>query len=472
VEGRRLTKGNPAKGNSRRTPSRKTELTNVLDRIRKVAESDREVKFTSLWHLVCNTDRLEEAYFGLRRSAAAGVDGETWETYGVDLESNLADLSARLRRGAYRPKPVKRIHIPKSDGRQRPIGIPALEDKIVQRATVEVLNAIYETDFLGFSYGFRPGRSQHDALDAVVVGIERRKVNWVLDCDIRAFFDSISHEWLEKFISHRIADKRVLRHVKKWLKAGVLEEGEWKETTKGSPQGGSVSPLLANVYLHYVFDLWADLWRSQRAKGDVIIVRFADDVIVGFEHREDAERFRDELAQRLRKFDLELHPEKTRLIRFGRTAARDHDGSGGSKPGTFEFLGFTHISGKTRKGCFTVKRRSSSKRMQRTLTRIMEKILRRWQLPIREQGEWLGKVVNGWFQYHAVPFNYEALSRFRHEVVQRWLRALRRRSQRGHRLTWQRFLRYVEWWIPRPRILHPFPKQRLRVTTQGRSPVR
>lgn len=471
VEGRESAKGN-SDGQNRNRAQKRAALQSKLDRVRQKAKEEKETRFTTLWHHVYDVDRLREAYFGLERKSAAGVDGETWQQYGQNLEENLRDLSERLKRGAYRAKPVRRVYLPKSDGRKRPIGVPALEDKIAQRSTVEVLNAIYESDFLGFSYGFRPGRSQHDALDAVVVGIERRKVNWVLDVDVRAFFDSISHEWLEKFISHRITDKRVLRHVKKWLKAGVLEEGEWKETTKGSPQGGSVSPLLANVYLHYVFDLWADLWRSQRAKGDVIIVRFADDVIVGFEHREDAERFQEELAERLRKFDLELHPDKTRLIRFGRSAHRDHRDGGGGKPGTFEFLGFVHICGTTRKGGFTVKRRSSAKRMRRTLLRIKEELLRRWHLPIRDQGLWLKKVVRGWFGYHGVPFNIDALSRFRHEVVRRWFWALRRRSQRGKRLTWSRFYRYVEWWLPRPKIVHPFPIQRLRVTTRGRSPVR
>lgn len=471
VEGRRPAKGNSGQQNRHRAQERE-RLQHALDRVRQKASKEKETQFTTLWHHVYDVGRLREAYFRLQRRSAPGVDGETWEDYGRNLEANLEDLSARLKRGAYRAKPVRRVYIPKSDGRERPIGVPALEDKIAQRATVEVLNAIYETDFLGFSYGFRPGRSQHDALDAVVVGIERTNVNWVLDADIRGFFDAISHEWLVKFVEHRIGDKRVIRHVKKWLKAGVMEDGTWRESEQGSPQGGSISPLLANVYLHYVLDLWVAQWRRRHAKGDMIIVRYADDFIVGFQHRADAERFQRELAERLRHFELELHPEKTRLIEFGRFAEKNQDRRGGPRPPTFEFLGFAHYCGKNRKGGFTVKRRSSSKRMQRTLVKISKELRRRWCMAVSEQGAWLRRVVQGWLQYHAVPHNYAALSRFHHEVGQRWFKALRRRSQRGSRLKWQRMARLIARWLPRPRILHPYPYERLRVRTRGRSPVR
>ncbi len=470
VEERGSTKGNADRQTRDRAQDR-TALQSALARVREKAREDRELRFTTLWHHVYDTRQLCEAYFGLTRRSAPGIDGETWKTYGQDLEANLEDLSGRLQRGAYRAKPVRRVHIPKGDGRQRPIGVPSLEDKIVQRATTEVLNAIYETDFVGFSYGFRPGRSAHDALDAVAVGLERKKVNWVLDADIRGFFDSMSHEWLEKFVEHRISDKRVVRHLKKWLKAGVLEDGRLTHAEKGSPQGGSISPLLANIYLHYVLDLWVQQWRRRHSGGDMVIVRYADDFIVGFEHRTDAERFLEELTERFRQFCLELNPDKTRLIEFGRFAAERRNKRGGGKPDTFDFLGFTHYVGKTRQGHFRVKRRTAGKRMREKLKDISRELRRRMHLPIPEQGRWLRSVVNGWFRYYAVPFNFDALNRFRHQVARRWNKALRRRSQRGQ-MPWTRFERLRAKWLPRPRILHPYPSERLVVITRGRSPVR
>ena len=295
-------------------------------------------------------DLLRWSFHQLKRRAAAGIDGVTWDQYEADLESNLADLHGRVQRGAYRAKPSRRQYIPKPDGRQRPLGIAALEDKIVQRAVVEMLNAIYETDFLGFSYGFRPGRSQHQALDALAIAIYRKKVNWILDADIRAFFDSISQEWLIRFLEHRIADRRLLRLIGKWLKAGVLEDGRLLTVERGTPQGAVISPLLANIYLHYVYDLWVHHWRRRLAQGEVIVVRYADDIVVGFQYRADAERFLDELRQRLEEFGLELHPEKTRIIEFGRFAHANRQARGLGKPETFAFLGFTHICGRTREG--------------------------------------------------------------------------------------------------------------------------
>jgi group II intron reverse transcriptase/maturase len=348
MEGRGLAKGNLPQQNASRTPSREDALS-ALERVRQAAKKDKKLRFTALLHHIYDPERLREAYFCLKKEAAPGVDGETWRHYGETLEDNLQDLSHRLKRGAYRAKPVRRVYIPKADGRQRPLGVTALEDKIVQRAAVEVLNAIYETDFLGFSYGFRPGRSQHQALDALYTGLLTRKVNWVLDVDIRGFFDAISHEWLVKFIEHRIADRRVVRLIQKWLNAGVLEDGKRTRTEEGTPQGGSASPLLANVYLHYVFDLWVQTWRQKRAHGEVIVVRFADDIVVGFHSQADAEQFRAELTERMQKFNLELHPEKTRLLEFGPYAIDQRQWRGEGKPETFNFLGFSVLQKHTDK---------------------------------------------------------------------------------------------------------------------------
>ena len=470
VEGRRPAKGNPAEQNRLRT-LRRARLQQALDRVRKAARKDKEKRFTALWHHVYNPERLREAFGRVDRKAAPGVDGETWQHYAENLEGNLQDLSAKLKRGAYRARPVRRVYIPKADGQQRPIGVPALEDKIVQRATVEVLNAVYETDFLGFSYGFRPGRSQHNALDALAVGIDTKRVNWVLDADIRGFFDAIEHEWLIKFIEHRIADKRIVRHIKKWLKAGVLENGESIRTTQGTPQGGSVSPLLANVYLHYVFDLWAHSWRKRRAHGDVVIVRYADDFVVGFERREEAEQFLADLKERFLMFGLELHPDKTRLIEFGRFAAERREGRGDGKPDTFDFLGFTHACGKTRRGKFALKRKTSRKRLLRKLQSLKVELRRRINYSVSEVGTWLRSVICGHFRYYGVPGNIAALAAFRHWVERLWLRTLRRRSHKA-RMPWDKMYRLSQKWLPSPRIVHPHPNKRLYVTTRGRSPVR
>jgi group II intron reverse transcriptase/maturase len=423
------------------------------------------MRFTALLHHIYDVNRLRAAYLALKRDASAGVDGETWRSYGENLEGNLADLSERLQRGAYRAKPVRRVYIPKADGRQRPLGVTALEDKIVQRATVEVLNAIYETDFLGFSYGFRPGRSQHNALDALYAALLTKKVNWVLDVDVRGFFDTIDHGWLVKFVEHRIADRRVVRLIQKWLNAGVLEDGKRTRVKEGTPQGGSASPLLGNVYLHYVFDLWVQQWRKTRTGGDMVVVRFADDIVLGFQHRSDAERFQCELAERFGKFHLELHPEKTRLIEFGPFAAdnrrRRHEG----KPETFDFLGFTHICAKKRSnGRFTVFRQTIRKRLQAKLSEVKAELRRRMHHPIRELGVWLCSVVTGHFRYYGVPTNRAALRVFRHQVGRLWMRTLRRRGQR-HRLTWQRMYKHINRWLPPAREYHPYPLKRLGVIT-------
>lgn len=470
VEGRRPAKGNAA-GETRPGRSAGPDALSGLGRVRRVAAADKDARFTALLHHV-DVDRLRAAYLALSPRAAPGVDGVGWADYGLDLEDNLRDLHARVHGGAYRARPSRRVYIPKPDGRQRPLAVAALEDKILQRALVEVLNAIYETDFLGFSYGFRPGRSPHQALDALAAGIVGRKVNWVLDADFSEYFASLDHRWLVKFLEHRIADRRVLRLIQKWLAAGVIEKGSWTAFAEGVPQGASVSPLLANVYAHYVLDLWAHQWRTRHARGEVIIVRWADDFVVGFEHREDAERFWAELRDRLAKFGLELNAEKTRLIEFGRYAARDRKARGLGKPETFRFLGFTHICAQTRKsGRFKLKRITDSKRVRAKLLAVKSEMARRMHQPIPEQGRWLARVLQGHYNYYAVPDNIEALDAFRKGIIRHWLKTLRRRSQR-HRLSWLRMRRLADRWLPRPRILHPWPEQRFTAKTQGRSPVR
>jgi RNA-directed DNA polymerase len=464
TEGRGLAKGNLPQQNASRTP-RREDASSALERVRQAAAKDKKQRFTALLHHIYNLDTLHMAYFSLKKEAAPGVDGETWRNYGETLEHNLQDLSHRLKRGAYRAKPVHRVYIPKADGRQRPLGVPALEDKIVQRATVEVLNAIYETDFLGFSYGFRPGRSQHQALDALYTGLLTRKVNWVLDLDIRNFFDGLSHEWLVKFIEHRIADRRVVRLIQKWLNAGVLEDGKRIRIEEGTPQGGNASPLLANVYLHYVFDLWVQAWRQKRAHSEVIVVRFADDIVVGFQSQVDADQFRAELTERMNKFHLELHPEKTRLLEFGPFAIDQRQWRGEGKPETFNFLGFTHICVKKRgNGRFTVLRQTIRKRLQTKLNEVKAELQRRMHEPIPEQGKWLRAVVRGHFRYYGVPMNRPALAIFRFRVGWLWHRSLSRRSQNG-RVLWDRMRRLLTRWLPLPLVCHPYPLRRMGVVT-------
>ena len=469
VEGRGPATGNTAEQNAIRT-QRRSIAPSALDRVRQAARKDRKTKFTALLHHV-TVDRLREAFLQLHRRAAPGVDGVRWEQYAVALEENLEALHARLHRGAYRAKPSRRVHIPKADGRQRPLGIASLEDKLVQRAVVEVMNAIYEEDFLGFSYGFRPGRSQHQALDALATGVQRKRVNWVLDADIRGFFDAIDHGWMVKFLEHRIADKRIVRLVQKWLAAGVLENGKWSSVEEGTPQGATVSPLLANVYLQYVFDLWVEQWRRRKARGDVVVVRFADDFVVGFQNESDARRFHRELEARLKQFYLELHPEKTRLFRFGKNAALNQRERGLGKPASFTFLGLTHICGKSRTGGFVLLRHTSSKRMRAKLHSLRDELRKRMHLRIPEQAAWLASVVRGYFAYHAVPTNGHALAAFRVQAVRYWLYALRRRGQR-RRMNWAQMRVIAERWLPRARIQHPWPEQRFDVRTRGRSRVR
>jgi RNA-directed DNA polymerase len=468
-EERGLPEGNTA-SKTRSGHSAGQGASSALDRVRRAARKDKEARFTALLHHV-DLDRLRAAYRALSPKAAAGVDGVTWRSYGQDLEVNLQDLHARLHRGAYRARPSRRAYIPKADGRLRPLGIAALEDKILQRVVVEVLNAVYEVDFLGFSYGFRPGRGQHDALDALAAGILKRKVNWVIDADIRDCFTGLDQSWLVRFLEHRIADRRVLRLIQKWLGAGVVEDGSWTASDEGAPQGASASPLLANVYLHYVLDLWAEQWRGRHAHGDVVIVRWADDFIVGFEHRDDAERFLAELRERFAQFALELNAEKTRLIEFGRHAVRDRRARGLGRPETFDFLGFTHCCAKNKSGGFMLRRTTIKKRMAAKLREVKTELMRRRHLPIPEQGKWLASVVRGHLAYYAVPGNIDTVVAFRTQATRYWYRALRRRSQRTS-LNWERMNRLSIRWLPPARIQHPWPDARFNAKTQGRSPVR
>lgn len=471
AEGRGLAKENPQPCNQPIGPRAAPGWQNAEQRIRQAAGQDRQERFTALWHHVSHVERLRREYFALKRDSAPGVDRQTWEQYGQNLEANLQDLSGRLHRGAYHAKPVRRAWIPKPDGRQRPIGVPTLEDKIVQRSAVAVLSAVYEADFLGFSYGFRPGRGPHLALDALTVGLTTRKVNWVLDADIRGFFDSLSHEWLVKFVEHRIADRRVVRHIQKWLNAGVLEDGKRIVMEEGTPQGGSISPLLANVYLHYVFDLWADQWRRTRAQGDVILVRYADDFVVGFEYKHEAEQFWSDLRERFAKFHLELHADKTRLIQFGRWAARTRQRRGQGKPETLDFLGFTHSCSQDNRGDYIVLRQPIRQRVRRKLQALQEQLRERLQEAVAETGRWLRQVVRGYYRYYGVPRTSLALKRYRRAVIRLWHRLLCRRSQKAH-VPWARMTQWAHQWIPLPRIYHPYPEERLRVWIQGKSPVR
>lgn len=461
MEPRAGAERNASPQNTVRTQGRDA-VSRAQARIREAVERNPQEKLTALLHHI-TVDTLRDAFFSLKKKAAVGVDQVTWSDYARDLDRNLTDLVARVHSGAYRALPSRRVYIPKADGKLRPLGIAAIEDKIVQMAIVAILTPIYEAEFLGLSYGFRPGRGQHDALDALTVGIKTRNINWVLDADIAKFFDTISHDWLVKFIEHRIGDRRVVRLIQKWLKVGVLEDGKRVESEEGTPQGAVISPLLANIYLHYVYDLWAHQWRQRHATGDVIFVRYADDTVVGFENRSDAERFLADLRERLAAFALQLHPDKTRLIEFGKHAEKNRSARGDGKPDTFDFLGFTHICGVNQKRPgFQLWRRSARKRVKAKMKAIKEELRRRLHEPLAEQGKWLGSVVRGFFAYHAVPGNYSPLDAFRYHVIKAWLRSLRRRSQR-HRMPWDRFNALIDRYIPKARVLHPWPEARFRV---------
>ncbi len=460
VEPRTGTKGNANQQSTRRAQDRES-VSQALERVRLAARRGKKEKFTSLLHHV-DPEMLRTSFYALKRDAAPGVDGMTWDTYEQGLDRRIEDLHARVQSGAYRALPSRRSYIPKEDGTKRPLAVTALEDKIVQRAVAAVLSEIYEEDFLGFSYGFRPGRGQHDALDALCVGISSKKVNFILDADIRSFFTEVSQEWVVRFLEHRIGDKRILRLIQKWLRAGVLEDEVVTIEEKGTGQGSVISPLLANVYLHYVFDLWAERWRRREATGDMIMVRYADDIVVGFQHETDARRFWDEMRERLRAFSLSLHPEKTRLIEFGRFAAQNRERRGLGKPETFKFLGFVFICGKSRRGDFQIRRKSRGDRMMAKLREIKEALRKRMHEPIPEVGKWLAQIVAGYFAYHAVPTNSPALHAFRYHVAVLWHRQLCRRSQRAY-VVWERMAKLADEFLPKPRILHPWPSVRFAV---------
>jgi len=468
-EGRPLIKENTRQLNMCPTQSG-ASMSQGLARVRQAARENRQLQFTALLHHL-TVDLLRESFYRMKKEAAPGVDGVTWQEYERGLEGRMLDLHGRVHRGAYRAQPSRRVYIPKADGRQRPLGVAALEDKLVQGAVATILQQIYEEDFLGFSYGFRPGRNPHQALDAVTVALTQKKVNYVLDADIGGFFDHLNHEWMMKFVQHRVADPRILRLIQKWLKAGVMEEGQWSETEEGTPQGSGISPLLGNIYLHYVFDLWVEAWRRKCAHGEVVVVRYADDSVLGFQYQEEADRFLSQFRERLGKFGLELHPEKTRRIEFGRWAGRNRKRRGEGKPETFDFLGFTHISGKNRKGHFTVRRKTTAKRLRAKLQAIKPKLAARRHELVPETGKWLKSVVQGYFNYHAVPGNLDSLGVFRERLSRLWRQQLLRRSHK-HRLSWERMHRLLERWLPRPRLLHPLPELRFAVRNQDKSRMR
>src|SRR5713226_3569615 len=456
-EGRAQTRENIVQPRMRPTQSGK-RMSQGLDGVRKAVRERKQERFTALLHHL-NVELLRDSFYALQRKASPGVDGVTWQEYETGLEDRLVDLHGRVHRGAYRALPSRRVYIKKEDGRQRPLGVAALEDKLVQYAVTTILNQIYEEDFLGFSYGFRPGRGQHDALDALSYALLKKKVNYVLDADIRSFFDNLDKSWLIKFMEHRVADPRILRLIQKWLKAGVMEDGKWSEAKTGTPQGSVISPLLANVYLHYSFDLWVNVWRNKWAQGEVVAVRYADDVILGFQHRTDADRFLENLRERLAMFGLELHPDKTRRIEFGRYAEENRKRRGERKPETVDFLGFTHISGKNGLGRFMVRRTTIRKRMRAKLRQVKQQLRKRMHDPVPHTGQWLKSVVQGYFNYYAVPGNLASLGVFRDRVLALWWRTLRRRSQK-RRISWTRILELAQRWIPQPRALHPFPDAR------------
>ncbi|HXM10962.1 MAG TPA: group II intron reverse transcriptase/maturase [Terriglobales bacterium] len=460
-EGRPLIKENAGQPNTYPTQSGKG-VSQGLAGVRKAARENKEMKFTALLHHL-TVDLLRESFYSLKRKAAPGVDGVTWQEYEDGLDDRLTDLHGRVHRGAYRAKPSRRVYIEKEDGRQRPLGVAAVEDKTVQHAVVTILNQIYEEDFLGFSYGFRPGRNQHQALDALSYALLKKKVNYVLDADIRGFFDNLDKSWLIKFVEHRVADPRILRLIQKWLNAGVMEEGKWSEPQTGSPQGSVISPLLANIYLHYCFDLWVNSWRKKVAQGEVVVVRYADDTVLGFQYQADADRFLENLRERLAKFGLELRPEKTRRIEFGRYAEENRKRRNEGKPETFDFLGFTHISGKNSLGRYALRRATIRKRMLAKTRQIKTELRKRMHDPVAQTGLWLKSVIQGHFNYYAVPGNTARLSLFRHRVLVHWWHTIRRRTQK-RRISWTRMLVLAQRWLPKPRVLHPYPEARFAAT--------
>ena len=458
VEERGVAKGNVSKNPAPRTPSRNKVASMGLEGVRIAASRDKKLRFTALLHHI-TPQLLAQSFYALRKDAAVGVDAVTWRDYEEGLSERVQALHRQIHTGSYRATPSRRVYISKADGRQRALGIASLEDKIVQQAVVTVLNMIYEEDFLGFSYGFRQGRSQHQALDALTVGIQSRGVNWIVDADIAAFFDEIDHDWMLKFLEHRIADQRLLRLISKWLKAGVIEDGRRVGATRGTPQGAVISPLLANIYLHYALDLWARQWRHRHARGKAIMVRYADDSVFGFKSEEAAKSFLTAMQERLAKFGLTLNAQKTRLIEFGRFAATDRKHRGQDKPETFDFLGFTHCCSTTRQGKYKVLRLTVKKRLRAKIAQIRVELMKRRHRPIAEVGRWLNRVVQGYLNYHAVPGNLYRLRGMCSEIERAWRHALLRRSQRP-KMPWSRFQRIAKRFMPTTRNVHPYPQAR------------
>lgn len=453
------TKRNPEKEAAHRTQKRES-ASNGLDRVRQRAEADKTIRFSNLFSLL-KVDLLRESFYELKRKAAPGLDGVTWYEYERTLEDKLPELERELHVGSYRAIPAKRGYITKDDGRQRPLGIQAVEDKVVQQACVTILNAVYEPIFSGFSYGSRPGRSQHDALDALHEGIIRRKINWILDCDIEGFFDNLSHEHLLGFLEERVADKRMLRLIRKWLRVGWVEDGKRHAGTIGTPQGSVISPLLANIFLNTVMDKWVSKWRSAEAKGDVINVRYVDDAVFGFQYESEGRAFLEALREQVEAYGLKLHPTKTRLVEFGRFAASNRRDHGQGKPETFDFLGFTHICGIQRNGKFCIRRITIRKRLRRKLKEVKAELIKHMHHPLEEIGAWLASVIRGFTNYHAIPGNMKAPREFYTQISRMWLWVIRRRSQKARcRWTWERFLRLQCRWLPRPRVVHPYPSIR------------
>ena len=459
VERRPKAEGNSGQATAIDTQGSK-EASSALSRVREAAKRDSKLQFSNLLHHV-NVDLLRQSFLALNRQAATGIDDVTWREYGKVLEERLPELHDRVQSERYQAKPSKRIWIAKSDGQQRPIGIATLEDKIVQQALATILNKIYEVDFLDCSYGSRSGRSQHKALDAIYVAITQKKVGWVLDADISKFYDSLDHEWLMKFVGHRVSDPRMLRLLRKFLRAGVSEDGEWSKTVVGTPQGAVISSLMANLFLHYALDLWVKQWCGRHARGEVHLVRYSDDFVMGFQYRSDAEQFQTELKERLSKFSLEMHEGKTKLIEFGRFAIGNRKKYEEGKPETFDFLGFTHICSKKKNGRFTIYRKTITKRPRDKVKKVRETLLRKRHRPVSEQGAWLRAVMQGHFNYYGVPGNRKALDTFRKQIQLSWLQALRRRSHKAQSLTWERMKKLITVWLPTARTVHPYPNQRL-----------
>lgn len=435
-----------------------------LLRVRNKAKENKNLIFTELLHHA-TPEMFMECYRSLNKRATPGIDRQSWEEYGKEnLEEKLKDLRNRVFNGTYRSLPARRVFIPKANGKMRPLGIVAIEDKIVQNVIRTILDQVYEPTFKGFSYGFRSGRSCHDALDALSYCIQHGKINWILDADLRSYFDSIPHDKLIGVVKLRVGDPRIIRLIKKWLKAGVLENESISISDYGTIQGGVISPLLANIYLHYALDEWIDKIRTNiPSLGRISIVRYADDFVICFQNRWAATKLLEELREQLGRFGLELQREKTRLIEFGRFAIQNRRARGDRKPETFDFLGFTHICSKAKNGYFAIRRITSSKKFCRKLQDVKQEIRKRMHRNIDETLEWLKRLLLGYYQYYAVPYNILKLDSFRYHVGMYLFKMLRRRSQKARRtITWTWKKLHVDAALPRPKQVHDLPDLRFR----------